>query len=83
MRYHIKDFLKEVYLKVRKILLFPFLLLNVDEILIYRGFCRFIKEIRKRNFDLTIDSFNTYELKQAFMAYLSGARYGIRMMTEK
>ena len=50
---------------------------NVDEILIYKGFGWFIKEIRARNFDLAIDPFFTYELKQAFMAYLSGAKYRI------
>ncbi|MDP2755465.1 MAG: glycosyltransferase family 9 protein [Nitrospirota bacterium] len=137
MPYHLKDSLKEVYLKVRKILLFPFLLLrrtktpkvgeikkilflrhdrigdmvlstavykalkrkyplarltvlasernheiiqnnpNVDEILIYKGFGWFIKEIRTRNFDLAIDPFLTYEFKQAFMTYLSGAKYRI------
>lgn len=49
----------------------------VDEILIYKGIGWFVKEICKRNFDLTIDPFNTYKLKQAFMAYISGAKYRI------
>jgi len=137
MPYHLKDSLKEVYLKVRKILLLPFLLLrrtktpdegkikkilflrydrvgdmvlstavfkalkrrnpsamltvlasernyeiilnnpNVDEILIYKGFGWFIKEVLARNFDLAMDPFFTYELKPAFMTYLSGAKYRI------
>lgn len=50
---------------------------NVDEILIYKGTGQFIKEVRKRGFDLAIDLFFTYEMKQAFMAYLSGAKYRI------
>lgn len=50
---------------------------NVDEILIYKGTGQFIKEVRKRGFDLATDLFFTYEMKQAFMAYLSGAKYRI------
>lgn len=48
---------------------------NIDEILIYKGISRFIREIRPRRFDLVIDSFVTYELRQALMAYLSGGKY--------
>src|SRR3990167_2401678 len=33
---------------------------NVDEILIYNGIGWFIKEVRKRGFDLVIDSFLDY-----------------------
>jgi lipopolysaccharide heptosyltransferase II len=50
---------------------------NIDEILIYNGISRFIREIRPRRFDLVIDSFVTYELRQALMAYLSGGKYRI------
>lgn len=50
---------------------------NVDEIIIYGGLYRFVKEIRNKWFDLAIDPFNTYEFKQAFLSYLSGARYRI------
>lgn len=50
---------------------------SVDEILIYNGMWWFLKEIRKRNFDLAMDLFPTYELKQAFLTYLSGAEYRI------
>jgi heptosyltransferase-2 len=52
---------------------------HVDEILVYRGLYRSIKEMYRsgRIFDLTIDPFNTYELKQAFLAYMSRARYRI------
>ena len=48
---------------------------NVDSILIHRGFLWFVKEVRKRAFDLAVDPFNTYELKPAFLAFISGARY--------
>lgn len=135
MQYHFKDIWKGIYLKLRKILLFPFLLLrsiktlkeeeikkilflrhdrigdmvlstpvfkalkkifpnakltvlaseknyeilqnnpNVDEILIYKGALWFIKEMRKRDFDMAIDLFLTHELKQAVMTYISGAKY--------
>lgn len=47
----------------------------VDEILIYRGLRNFVKEIRMMKFDLAIDLFLTHELKQAFLIYLSGAKY--------
>ena len=137
MQYHLKHTLKEIYLRIRKVLLFPFLILrriealeegeiksilflrhdrvgdmvlstpvfkalkrsfpdarltvlasernweviknnsNIDETVVYRGLYRFIKEMRNKGFDLTIDPFNTYELKQALLSYLSGARYRI------
>lgn len=48
---------------------------NVDEILIYNRIGWFIKEVRKRRFDFVIDSFLDYELKTAFLAYLTGAKY--------
>ncbi len=50
---------------------------NVDEILIYKGIPWFIREIRPRSYDLVIDPFVTYELKQALIAYLSGGKYRI------
>ena len=50
---------------------------HVDEILIYKGLKWFIKEIRSRSYDLVIDPFVTYELKQAFMTWLAGGKYRI------
>jgi heptosyltransferase-2 len=50
---------------------------NIDEIFVYEGFWSFLKEIRRQDFDLVIDPFYTYELKQAFLAYMSRARYRI------
>ena len=50
---------------------------DVDEILIYKGILWFIREIRSREYDLVIDPFLTYELKQAFMTYLAGGKYRI------
>jgi lipopolysaccharide heptosyltransferase II len=50
---------------------------HVDEILIYQGILWFMKTIRPRGYDLVIDPFLTYELKQAFMTYLAGGKYRI------
>lgn len=51
---------------------------HVDEILIYHGILWFIRAIlRPRGYDLVIDPFFTYELRQAFMAYLAGGKYRI------
>src|SRR4030043_2891 len=50
---------------------------NVDEILIYKGIPWFIREIRPRGYDLVIDPFLTYELRQAFMTCLAGGKYRI------
>lgn len=50
---------------------------HFDEILIYHGILWFIKTIRPRGYDLVIDPFLTYELKQAFMTYLTGGKYRI------
>jgi heptosyltransferase-2 len=50
---------------------------HVDEILIYQGILWFIKTMRSRRYDLVIDPFLTYELKQAFMTYLAGGEYRI------
>jgi lipopolysaccharide heptosyltransferase II len=50
---------------------------HIDEKLVYSGLCWFIKEMRGRTFDLAIDSFYTYEFKQAFVAYMSRAKYRI------
>jgi heptosyltransferase-2 len=50
---------------------------TVDEVIIYKGFFRFIREIRPRGYDLVIDPFVTYELKQAFMSYLAKGTYRI------
>jgi lipopolysaccharide heptosyltransferase II len=50
---------------------------NVDEILIYKGLPWFITQIRTQCYDLVIDPFVTYELKQALMTYLSRGKYRI------
>jgi heptosyltransferase-2 len=51
---------------------------HVEEILIYQGILWFIKTMRsRRRYDLVIDPFLTYELKQAFMAYLARGKYRI------
>ncbi len=50
---------------------------NIDEVLIYKGLRRFIKEVRPRHYDLVIDPFLTHELKQSLMTYLAGGRYRI------
>lgn len=50
---------------------------HVDEILIYHGVLWFAKTIRPLSYDLVIDPFLTYELKQAFMTYLAGGKYRI------
>jgi lipopolysaccharide heptosyltransferase II len=50
---------------------------NIDKIVVFRGWYWFLKKIRKKGVDLTIDPFNTYELKQALLSYLSGARHRI------
>jgi heptosyltransferase-2 len=50
---------------------------SVDEILIYKGIPWFIREIRPRGYDLVIDPFLTYELRQAFMTCLAGGKYRI------
>ena len=50
---------------------------NVDEVLIYKGIPWFLREIRPRGYDLVIDPFVAYELKQALMTYLSGGKYRI------
>jgi lipopolysaccharide heptosyltransferase II len=50
---------------------------NVDEVIIYKGLLRFIREIRTRRYDLVIDPFLTYELRQAFMTCLAGGKYRI------
>jgi ADP-heptose:LPS heptosyltransferase len=47
----------------------------VDEVIIYQGLACYYKEFRKRKIDLAIDLFLTYELKQAFLTVLSGAKY--------
>jgi lipopolysaccharide heptosyltransferase II len=50
---------------------------HIDEILIYKGILWFFREIRPKGYDLVIDPFMTYELKQAFMTYLAGGKYRI------
>jgi heptosyltransferase-2 len=50
---------------------------SVDEILIYKGFTWFMREIRARNYDLVIDPFLTYEMKQAAMTFFAKGRYRI------
>ncbi len=47
---------------------------NIDEILIYKGIPWFIRVLRPRRFDLVIDPFVTYELKQALMTFLAGGK---------
>ena len=50
----------------------------VDEVLVYNGTSDYIKQVRRKKFDLAIDPFhNNHELKPAFMTILSGARYRI------
>jgi heptosyltransferase-2 len=49
----------------------------VDEVLIYKGISWFVREMHPRRYDLVIDPFMTYELKQALMAYLSRGTYRI------
>lgn len=50
---------------------------NVDDIIIYKGLKWFIKKIRPRRYDLVIDPFLTYEMKQAVMTYVAGRKYRI------
>jgi lipopolysaccharide heptosyltransferase II len=50
---------------------------HVDELIIYKDFFRFIREIRAHRYDLVIDPFLTYEIKQAAMTYLAKGRYRI------
>ena len=50
---------------------------HVDEIIIYQGILWFVKTMRPQRYDLVIDPFLTYELKQAFMTYLAGGTYRI------
>jgi heptosyltransferase-2 len=50
---------------------------NVDEIHIYKGILWFTKTMRPKGYDLVIDPFMTYELKQALMTFLSGSKYRI------
>ncbi|MEW6075712.1 MAG: glycosyltransferase family 9 protein [Candidatus Omnitrophota bacterium] len=47
----------------------------VGEIIIYKDIVAFRRECRKRRIDLAVDLFLTYELKQAFLLFLSGAKY--------
>lgn len=43
----------------------------------YKGILWFLREIRPTGYDLIIDSFVTYKLKQAFMTYFAGGKYRI------
>ncbi len=47
----------------------------VDEVLVYSGILDYIKKVWGKGFDLVIDPIATYELKTAFMAFLSRAYY--------
>jgi lipopolysaccharide heptosyltransferase II len=49
----------------------------VDEILVFKGLRWFMREIRNKDIDLAIDLFYTYELKQPFLTYISGAKYRV------
>jgi len=49
----------------------------VDEIVLYKGAVKFMLDFRQRGIDLAIDPFYTYELKSAFLAFLSGAKYRV------
>jgi lipopolysaccharide heptosyltransferase II len=49
----------------------------IDEIIIYKGFLSFIKEIGQHRYDLVIDPFMTYEMRQAFMTYIASGKYRI------
>lgn len=48
---------------------------HVEEVLVYKGLRQFVKELKTREIDLGIDLFYGYELKPAFLTYLSGAKY--------
>ncbi len=50
---------------------------NVDEVVVYQGAVKFMRDFRRRGIDLTIDPFCSYELKPALLAFLSGAKYRI------
>lgn len=45
----------------------------IDEVVIYNGFFRTLREIRKRNFDIVIDMLYDYKLRPALLAFLSAA----------
>ena len=47
----------------------------VDQVLVYQGLAWFLREVRALKIDLAIDPFYTYQLKQAFLTILSGAKY--------
>lgn len=48
---------------------------DIDEVLVYKGLRWFLKEVRQWKPDLALDLFYTYELKTAFLTYISGAKY--------
>jgi lipopolysaccharide heptosyltransferase II len=50
---------------------------NIDDVIIYYNISVLLRDIRPRRFDLVIDPFMTYELRQAFTAFLAGGRYRI------
>ncbi len=47
----------------------------VDEILIFKGLRQFLKDLKNRRIDLAIDLFCTYTMREAFLAFISGAKY--------
>ncbi len=49
----------------------------VDKVLVYDGIWEFFKAARKEKADLAIDLFYTYQMKQAFLAYISASPYKI------
>jgi ADP-heptose:LPS heptosyltransferase len=49
----------------------------VDEVVLYQGIVKFMRGFRNKGIDLTIDPLYSYELKSAFLAFLSGAKYRI------
>lgn len=48
---------------------------NVDEIIVYEGIRSFMWNSRSMAYDLAVDLFFAYDFKQAFMTYISGAKY--------
>ncbi|MCX5709102.1 MAG: hypothetical protein NTY14_09085, partial [Candidatus Omnitrophica bacterium] len=49
----------------------------VDEVVLYQGAVKFMRDFRHKGIDLAIDPFYSYELKSAFLAYISGAKYRV------
>lgn len=48
---------------------------NVDEIIVFQSYAQLRRLLRSRKIDLIIDPFYTYEMKQAYLCWRTGARY--------